>query len=198
MPRTKPKTKRARKPKIKAVKGEVVVHSHAGQPTLYRAEYARLLFQHLSNGNSFETFITKVDPNPSSGKYLHVDTLYEWANKHPEFSEARERGNQARLELFETAARNIAMGLVPPPPQDADGKPVGMMTRGNAAMTMFMLANLAPERYRRPAAREDGDPGVGSGGTSDPDNSSREPIINFNYERLPAPKPKKLEGESDA
>lgn len=194
MPRAKPKTKRARKaqPKIRAVAG-VLVANPEGRPTLYRPEYAQLLYQHLANGSSYETFVTKIEPNPSTGMFVNIDTLYNWESLYPEFSEAKARGNQARIDMYESAARNISIGLVPPPPTDANGKPLGMMTRGNAAMTMFMLANLAPEKYRRPAAREDNDP---SGSGADPGNSSREPIINFNYERLPEP-PKKVGGTEE-
>jgi hypothetical protein len=56
-----------------------------GQPTKYRPEYCELLEIHRSNGYSFETFGATLIPS------VHRDTLYEWANKHPEFSDAKKK-----------------------------------------------------------------------------------------------------------
>ncbi len=194
MAQAKPKTKRARKgkAKIRAVTAEVLETPSPGQPPLYRPEFCHLLENHLANGSSYETFVMKIPSNPNTSKHIHVDTLYNWEELYPEFSEAKARGNAARLDLFETAARNIALGLIPPPPLDQNKKPMGLMTRGNAAMAMFMLANLAPDKYRRPGARDGGDGGGGGGGSDD--ENARVPVINFNYNRLPEPK-KKISGD---
>jgi hypothetical protein len=57
-----------------------------GQPTKYRPEFAdqveRLCLLGLTNEELASFF------------EVHIDTLYEWAKVHPEFSEARARGRE--------------------------------------------------------------------------------------------------------
>ena len=51
------------------------------RPTKYKKEFCEKLVKHLSDGFSFESFAGLVD--------VCEDTIYEWCNKHPEFSEAK-------------------------------------------------------------------------------------------------------------
>jgi hypothetical protein len=55
-----------------------------GRPTKYRKDFCLKLIEHMKEGYSFESFGAIVD--------VCEDTLYEWANKHPNFSEAKKRG----------------------------------------------------------------------------------------------------------
>ena len=55
-----------------------------GRPTSYKQEYCEDVVNHMSRGLSFESFAGKIRVN--------VDTLYEWAKVHSEFSEAKKLG----------------------------------------------------------------------------------------------------------
>lgn len=52
-----------------------------GRPTKYKPEYCEQVVEHMAKGFSFESFAAIVEVN--------IDTLYEWANVHPAFSEAK-------------------------------------------------------------------------------------------------------------
>ena len=55
-----------------------------GRPSKYKEEYCDMLIKHLAKGYPIETFAAEINVNP--------DTIYEWANRHPEFSEAKKIG----------------------------------------------------------------------------------------------------------
>lgn len=61
-----------------------------GRPTKYKRKYCNQLIEHMNKGYSFETFGAVIDVNP--------DTLFEWAKKHKDFSEAKHLAfNKCRL-----------------------------------------------------------------------------------------------------
>ena len=62
--------------------------------TTYKEEYCQQLIDHMSQGKSFQSFGAKVRAGRT--------TLYDWTNKFPEFKEAREIGQAAALDFFET------------------------------------------------------------------------------------------------
>lgn len=64
------------------------------RPTKYKKEFCEKLVKHLSDGFSFESFAGLVD--------VCEDTIYEWCNKHPEFSEAKKRGYAKNRLWWET------------------------------------------------------------------------------------------------
>lgn len=55
-----------------------------GRPSLYRPEYASKLIEHMRGGDSFDTFAAIVEVSRT--------TLYNWTDLHPEFAEAKDRG----------------------------------------------------------------------------------------------------------
>ena len=165
MARAKKRSRNLRNPPAEIV-------SVNGRPTSYDPSYCQKLIEHMSQGRSYETFARHVN--------VAVSTLYCWEAQHAAFSEAKRIGVQARTELYEDIARNIAMGLVPNPPLDEQGRPIGMMTRGNAGMAMFMLRNIAPDRYKPMA----GDPSLPPAGANP--SAPSEAIVNFNYKRIEA------------
>lgn len=61
----------------------------AGRPTKYKPEYCEMLVEHMREGFSFLSFggLREVD--------CGQNTLYEWEKAHPEFQEAKIRGEQA-------------------------------------------------------------------------------------------------------
>lgn len=55
-----------------------------GRPTVYDSKYCQMLIEHMSEGLSFESFGAVVGH--------HKQTLYEWAAKHKDFGDAKQRG----------------------------------------------------------------------------------------------------------
>jgi len=62
-----------------------------GRPSLYKEEYCELLIEHMTKGLSFESFAAITN--------TCVDTIYEWAKVHPQFSEAK-RMAKPKCQLF--------------------------------------------------------------------------------------------------
>lgn len=54
-----------------------------GAPTKYKSEYCQMLVDHQAGGFSFDTFAAVISVNP--------DSLYTWAKKHKDFSDAKKR-----------------------------------------------------------------------------------------------------------
>lgn len=76
----------------------------AGRPTKYKPEYPEALIKHMGQGLSFETFagIAKVCR----------DTLYDWTVAHPEFLDAKKRGEAESQLFWERLGRDAALGSV--------------------------------------------------------------------------------------
>lgn len=75
-----------------------------GRPSKYQPQFCEMLIQHMSEGLSFETFasVIKVDR----------DTIYEWCNKHPDFSDAKKTASLACQLFWEKLGRNGAAGKI--------------------------------------------------------------------------------------
>lgn len=99
-----------------------------GRPTKYSPEFCSKLIEHMAGGLPFESF---------GGRAMNVSTrtLYAWAESYPEFQQAKEVGQRLLVEFYANVARNIAAGVIPPPPVGSGA----MMTRGNAAMATYLL-----------------------------------------------------------
>ena len=52
-----------------------------------------MLVEHMSKGFSVESFAAKID--------CSIDSIYEWAKVHPNFSEAKKRGTAKSMYWFE-------------------------------------------------------------------------------------------------
>ena len=81
--------------KKKAVKLEA---RPVGRPTIYDPKYCELLIAHMKSGLSFECFGAAVG--------VARDRVYEWANKHPEFAEAKKIAHNESLLFWEKAGLN--------------------------------------------------------------------------------------------
>lgn len=80
-------------------KGERVKGS--GRITNYKPEFCEMLIEHMSKGNTFETFTYVAG-------IKNKDTLNEWVKKHPEFADAKSVGRQAfRLWLENLVKQHI-------------------------------------------------------------------------------------------
>lgn len=64
-----------------------------GRPTLYEQRYCEMLVEHCEKGKSIEAFAGKIG--------VSIDTIYEWAKVHPEFSEAKKVAYAASLSWWE-------------------------------------------------------------------------------------------------
>lgn len=74
----------------------------AGRPTDYKEEYPEKLIEHMSRGNSFWSFAAKIR--------CSFDTLHNWCEKHPQFSEARKIGTALLLEHDEAIGKGGTLG----------------------------------------------------------------------------------------
>jgi hypothetical protein len=72
-----------------------------GRPTKYKEEYCNKLIEHMAEGYSFDSFAGIVE--------VHIDTLYEWAKVHKEFSDAKHIGTAKSMAWWEKIGR---MGMV--------------------------------------------------------------------------------------
>ena len=94
-----------------------------GRPTKYDPAYCEALVEHMSEGASLLSFAASIDVARS--------TLTEWADVHPEFSEAVSRGKAKCAAWWEAAARNLAL-----------------KGEGNATMCVFGLKNMGSDEWR--------------------------------------------------
>jgi len=81
-------------------KNEIIV-DRVGRPTKYKEEYCQKLIDHMAEGYSFDSFAGIVDVN--------IDTLYEWAKVHEEFSDAKSIGSAKSMAWWEKIGR---MGMI--------------------------------------------------------------------------------------
>lgn len=103
--------------------GEEKPKHAGGAPSKYRPEYCQALIEHMARGYSVESFAGTVD--------VDVDTIYQWAKVHPEFSEAKRKGAARSRIFWET----LGMGLAGA--QMKGGKQV----KGSAASWIFNMKN---------------------------------------------------------
>lgn len=95
----------------------------AGRPTDYDPAICPKLIEHMSKGLSFESFA------PDAG--VSRNALYEWAEKHQEFGDAKKLGNDLRLRWCETQMASMISGG----------------HQGNAALLIFKLRNAEKQLY---------------------------------------------------
>lgn len=125
MPPKKKSTRGLRNPPTEIVETTSYLEGE-GRPSEYDPKYCKQLITHMADGLPFESF---------GGPNLNVSTrtLYNWCEAYPEFLHAKEKGQRLLVDFYAQVGRNIAVGLVPKPPEGA------LMTRGSAPMTMYLL-----------------------------------------------------------
>jgi hypothetical protein len=95
-------SKKKAKPDIEAT-SEVVESKPVGRPTMYDPKYCEMLIAHMEQGLSFESFGGVIGH--------HKQTLYEWAQKFPEFGDAKRLGTEkSRLWWEKTGHAGMFMG----------------------------------------------------------------------------------------
>lgn len=64
-----------------------------GRPPKYHRKFCAMLVEHMSRGGGPESFAGKIG--------VATSTIYKWAESHPVFSEALERGKAKAFEFYE-------------------------------------------------------------------------------------------------
>jgi transcriptional regulator with XRE-family HTH domain len=89
-----------------------------GRPTKYDPKYCEMLFSHMSEGYSLESFAGLIGVSRS--------TLYEWIENNAEFSDIAARSKAAQLRANEQLMRDLAKGKI---------------RNGNTAAATFLMKN---------------------------------------------------------
>jgi hypothetical protein len=85
-----------------AEKKETEGKNKVGRPSLYRAEYCEAIIDVMANGYSLEAAAAKMN--------IPIRCLYDWQNRHPEFSQAVHEGRIKALAWWEERAMATASG----------------------------------------------------------------------------------------
>jgi len=121
-----------------------------GQPTKYRPEFCEMLVEHMSEGLSFEAFAGVIS--------VDRDTLFEWKNKHKDFSDAFKEGNGRRRLWDEKVLNDHVTGK-------SKGSPAAIMYKmkafhrltddviGLRKLKMLQLDTMSPEQIRELAVK---------------------------------------------
>ena len=72
--------------------------------TKYKKEYCEMLLSHMEEGLSFKSFAGVIRASRA--------TLYNWAEKYPEFEEAKEIGDSLSLLWWEKLGVDAAKGNI--------------------------------------------------------------------------------------
>jgi len=156
-PRRSKRKASSSKPELKTPKVDVV---KMGRPTVYLPEYCDLLIEHNKQGLSFESFGAVVGVGRT--------TLYAWVDSQPDFKDAKERGRAHLINFYEQVVRNVAMGIVPKPPEGA------LVTRGNPAAAIYLMKVHGKEAGFQ-------DDGTNKGMGQDEGRGGLDTAVNFNY-----------------
>lgn len=95
----------------------------AGRPTKYKPEYCEEAIRCMGGGYSLTGFAGKIG--------VSRQTVYEWAEVHPEFSDALNTARAASAAWWEDRAVDIATG-----------------GEGNASVVIFGLKNRVADEWR--------------------------------------------------
>lgn len=108
-----------------AMRGKLRVMAETGRPSKYKPTYCNLLIEHMQEGASIASFAAEIGVARS--------TINEWADAHPDFSEALKKGKAKCAAWWEKQLRGIAT---------EGGGP------GSATAVIFGLKNMASEDWR--------------------------------------------------
>lgn len=92
-----------------------------GAPTKYKPEYCKQIIQWMGKGKSIESFAGKIG--------VSMDTPYEWAKNHKEFSESIKIGKAKSYYYWENIAQGVTLGNIP------------MLEKASVPMLIFQLKN---------------------------------------------------------
>lgn len=116
--------------------------SNAGRPSSYDPAYCKLLINHMGAGFSFESFAGVLG--------VSRDTLYFWAKRFPEFSDAKEIGFGKCQRKWEEIGLAGSIGIS----ELKDGTKLG---RFSSAAWIFNMKNRFDWRDKREHSGPGGD-----------------------------------------
>lgn len=106
-----------------------------GRPTKYKPEFCQTVVELAREGNSLTALAVQLG--------VTRQTLYEWQEVYPDFSDACTRAREAAMLWWDGVAKKQALGLT-------EG--------GSTGALMFMMKNQFPDDYRdRKEVKHDGD-----------------------------------------
>lgn len=129
-----------------------------GRPSKYDPAFCEVAYAKLAEGYSVLAVAAEIGVNKT--------TLYEWADKHPEFSNALKTGQGAAAAWWEARLRDIA-----------SGEP------GNATAAIFGLKNRARDEWADVTRNEH--TGADGGPIETADVSPRAKLADFLGRRAP-------------
>jgi hypothetical protein len=94
-----------------------------GRPTNYRPEYCDMVIEFMADGYSVAAFAGHIRTTRQ--------TIYNWANEHPEFFDALKTAQAMAARWWEDALRNVAI-----------------TGQGNATAAIFALKNRGCDEWR--------------------------------------------------
>lgn len=94
-----------------------------GRPSKYEPAFCEQIVEHMADGASVSSFAAEIDVARS--------TINEWADVHPEFSEALSRAKAKCAAWWERVGRNLAV-----------------TGDGNATMVVFGLKNMGADDWK--------------------------------------------------
>jgi hypothetical protein len=100
-PPARGKRKASPAPAQKQPDAETQTKSRGGRPSSYDPKYCDELIEHCTGGLSFESFAGAIG--------VCFKTLYNWADKHPEFLQAQKIGEAKAMLFWEKANRQCAV-----------------------------------------------------------------------------------------
>ena len=95
-----------------------------GRPTKYRKAFCSQLVEHMSEGYSFESFVSVIGVNR--------DTLYRWCKEKKEFSDSKKLGTELNLRFWEKVGIDLALGRI----------------KGNTAAWIFNMKNRHSDLFK--------------------------------------------------
>lgn len=118
-----------------------------GRPSKYKPEYCGLVIEHMKKGGSKLSFASLVGVDET--------TIYEWIDRHADFSQSIKIG-EAHLRLwFENLFKRMASGQLVRVKKEVlgkDGKPKireYAATKGDATAAIFMSKNMIDWRDKK-------------------------------------------------
>ena len=105
--------KKSAKPKGKSSKKSAYPeHQPAqfGRPTKYRPEFCEDLIEHMRGGGSVESFGAFLGEKYGNASAICKDTVYEWAERYPDFSDAKKIGTAFARKFYEDIGKRGMKG----------------------------------------------------------------------------------------
>lgn len=99
-----------------------------GRPKVYKPEYCADLIQHLKEGFSLASFGATLGEKYGDKFAVCRDTIFDWLNNYPDFSDAYATGRQFAMKFYETVGKSGMTGQLrrvkSETPVMVDGKPL--------------------------------------------------------------------------